>query len=156
MTLSSNINPAFPQLKVGQVVVYDYLHAAKTWQWTLGTVREITDYTAVVQQWGPHTGDSDTLRSILLREVDTENGRMKSYQDMLALAREKLASIRRSNEDRVSRVRGHFDKAREETMLTQYIGEGFAPAQVRGILRKEEFVGGSLLFGPSPDNEGPV
>ncbi|XP_010698271.1 flagellar attachment zone protein, putative, partial [Leishmania panamensis] len=114
MTLSSNINPAFPQLKVGQVVVYDYLHAAKTWQWTLGTVREITDYTAVVQQWGPHTGDSDTLRSILLREVDTENGRMKSYQDMLALAREKLASIRRSNEDRVSRVRGHFDKAREE------------------------------------------
>ncbi|AIN97562.2 flagellar attachment zone protein, putative [Leishmania panamensis] len=112
--LAAYVDPPAHQLRVGQVVVYDYLHAAKTWQWTLGTVREITDYTAIVQQWGPHTGDSDTLRSILLREVDTENGRMKSYQDMLALAREKLASIRRSNEDRVSRVRGHFDKAREE------------------------------------------
>ncbi|CBZ37553.1 hypothetical protein, conserved, partial [Leishmania donovani] len=117
MSFLSNINPAFPQLQAGQVVAYDYLHAAKTWQWTLGTVREIKDYTAVVQQWGLHTGDIDTLRSILLKEVDTENGRMKNYHDMLAIAREKLASIRRSNEDRVSHVRGHFDKAREKVEL---------------------------------------
>ncbi|CBZ30207.1 conserved hypothetical protein [Leishmania mexicana MHOM/GT/2001/U1103] len=117
MSFSSNINPPFTQLQPGQVVAYDYLHAAKTWQWTLGTVREIKDYTAVVQQWGLHTGDIDTLRSILLKEVDTENGRMKNYHDMLGVAREKLASIRRSNEDRVSHVRGHFDKAREKVEL---------------------------------------
>ncbi|CBZ30206.1 conserved hypothetical protein [Leishmania mexicana MHOM/GT/2001/U1103] len=42
---------------------------------------------------------------------------MKNYHDMLGVAREKLASIRRSNEDRVSHVRGHFDKAREKVEL---------------------------------------
>ncbi|CAM71541.1 conserved hypothetical protein [Leishmania infantum JPCM5] len=115
--LARYLDPSVHPLRVGQVVAYDYLHAAKTWQWTLGTVREIKDYTAVVQQWGLHTGDIDTLRSILLKEVDTENGRMKNYHDMLAIAREKLASIRRSNEDRVSHVRGHFDKAREKVEL---------------------------------------
>ncbi|KAK7198436.1 flagellar attachment zone protein [Novymonas esmeraldas] len=114
MTFSKNINPSAPPLTVGQVVAYDYLHAAKTWQWTLGTVREIKEYTATVQQWGLHTGDVNTLRTILLKEVDAENGRMKNYQDLLAIARERLASIRRSNEDRVSRVRSHFDKARED------------------------------------------
>ncbi|KPI87212.1 hypothetical protein ABL78_3728 [Leptomonas seymouri] len=49
-----------------------------------------------------------------------------------------------------------IDAGKHRTMLSQYIGEGFAAAQVRGILRKEEFIGGSLFWGPSPDNEGPV
>ncbi|GET92157.1 flagellar attachment zone protein, putative [Leishmania tarentolae] len=115
--LASYVDSSVHQLRPGQVVAYDYIHAGKTWQWTLGTVREIKDYTAVVQQWGLHTGDIDTLRSILLKEVDTENGRMKNYHDALAIARERLASLRRGNEDRVSQVRGHFDKARENVEL---------------------------------------
>ncbi|KAG5483973.1 hypothetical protein LSCM1_05823 [Leishmania martiniquensis] len=49
-----------------------------------------------------------------------------------------------------------IDAGKHRTILTQYIGEGFAPGQVRGILRKEEFIGGSLIWGASPDNEGPV
>lgn len=49
-----------------------------------------------------------------------------------------------------------IDAGKHRTMLAQYIGEGFAAGQVRGILRKEEFIGGSLFWGPSPDNDGPV
>lgn len=49
-----------------------------------------------------------------------------------------------------------IDAGKHRTMLAQYIGEGFAETQVRGILRKEEFIGGSLFWGPSPDNDGPV
>ncbi|KAG5505216.1 hypothetical protein JIQ42_07423 [Leishmania sp. Namibia] len=49
-----------------------------------------------------------------------------------------------------------IDAGKHRTILKQYIGEGFAPGQVRGILRKEEFIGGSLFWGSSPDNEGPV
>ncbi|CAG9570877.1 conserved hypothetical protein [Leishmania major strain Friedlin] len=49
-----------------------------------------------------------------------------------------------------------IDAGKHRTMLKQYIGEGFTPAQVRGVLRKEEFLGGSLFWGSSPDNEGPV
>ncbi|KPA82081.1 putative flagellar attachment zone protein [Leptomonas pyrrhocoris] len=110
--LANYISPTAPPAKVGQVVAYDYLYNNKTWQWTLGTVREINEYTATVQQWGLHTGDADTLRSILSREVDGEGNRMKSFQDSLALARDALASTRRNNEDRVSAVRDRFDKAR--------------------------------------------
>ncbi|KAK7199271.1 SURF1 family [Novymonas esmeraldas] len=49
-----------------------------------------------------------------------------------------------------------IDAGKHRTMLSQYIGEGFTPGQVRGVLRKEEFIGGSLFWGPSPDNDGPV
>ncbi|KAG5484285.1 hypothetical protein LSCM4_07851 [Leishmania orientalis] len=49
-----------------------------------------------------------------------------------------------------------IDAGKHRTILKQYIGEGFAPGQVRGILRKEEFIGGSFFRGSSPDNEGPV
>ncbi|KAG5483410.1 hypothetical protein CUR178_07731 [Leishmania enriettii] len=49
-----------------------------------------------------------------------------------------------------------IDAGKHRTILKQYIGEGFATGQVRGILRKEEFIGGSLFWGSRPDNEGPV
>ncbi|KAG5509497.1 hypothetical protein JKF63_06202 [Porcisia hertigi] len=49
-----------------------------------------------------------------------------------------------------------IDAGKHRTMLRQYIGEGFTPSQVRGILRKEEFIGGSLFWGPNPNNDGPV
>ncbi|KPA82085.1 hypothetical protein ABB37_03241 [Leptomonas pyrrhocoris] len=124
MSFYRNTHPATPQLKVGQVVAYDYLYNNKTWQWTLGTVREINEYTATVQQWGLHTGDADTLRSILSREVDGEGNRMKSFQDSLALARDALASTRRNNEDRVSRARDNYNSAREKIEL---IGEYVSP-----------------------------
>lgn len=49
-----------------------------------------------------------------------------------------------------------IDAGKHRTMLSQYIGEGFVPGTVKGIMRKEEFIGGSLFWGPSPDNEAPV
>lgn len=49
-----------------------------------------------------------------------------------------------------------IDSGKHRTMLTQYIGEGFVSGTLRGIVRKEEFLGGSLFSGPNPDNEGPV
>ncbi|ORC86205.1 uncharacterized protein TM35_000302450 [Trypanosoma theileri] len=49
-----------------------------------------------------------------------------------------------------------IDAGKHRTLLMQYIGEGFAPGSVRGIFRREEFLGGSLFWGSNEDNEGPV
>lgn len=48
-----------------------------------------------------------------------------------------------------------IDAAKHRTMLTQYVGEGFKPCTLRGILKKEEFIA-SFYGGESADNVGPV
>ncbi|EPY32110.1 surfeit locus 1 family protein [Strigomonas culicis] len=49
-----------------------------------------------------------------------------------------------------------IDAGKHRTMLAQYIGEGFVAAQVRGIIRREEYLGGSIFSGENRDNFGPV
>lgn len=56
----------------------------------------------------------------------------------------------------VSRGWVPIDACKHRLMLTQYTGEGFAPATVRGILRKEEYLGGSFWRGERPENGGPI
>lgn len=48
-----------------------------------------------------------------------------------------------------------IDAAKHRTFLVQYIGEGFKPMTLRGVLRKEEFVS-NYFGGESPDNVGPA
>ncbi|EPY26923.1 surfeit locus 1 family protein [Angomonas deanei] len=49
-----------------------------------------------------------------------------------------------------------IEAGKHRTMLAQYIGEGFANITVKGILRREEYLGGSFLQGENPDNHAPV
>nr|CCC95073.1 conserved hypothetical protein [Trypanosoma congolense IL3000] len=49
-----------------------------------------------------------------------------------------------------------IDAGKHRTLLAQYIGEGFAPGEVRGIFRREEYMSASPIWGPNKDNEGPV
>lgn len=48
-----------------------------------------------------------------------------------------------------------IEAAKHRTMLTQYIGEGFKPMTVRGVLKKEEFMA-SFWGSESADNLGPL
>lgn len=48
-----------------------------------------------------------------------------------------------------------IEAAKHRTLLAQYIGEGFKPMSLRGVIRKEEFVS-TWLGGESPDNFGPL
>ncbi|KEG11850.1 Flagellar attachment zone protein 1 [Trypanosoma grayi] len=114
MTLLATLRRDPPRLEPGHVVAYDYLHSGEHWQWTLGTVVSLTEYTAVVEQWGIHEGNHDTLKSVISNEVAKEMKRMKIFQDQLSAARDKLAAIRSENEDRVSAARSVFDAARED------------------------------------------
>lgn len=49
-----------------------------------------------------------------------------------------------------------IDAGKHRTLLMQYIGEGFAPATVRGILRREEFIMDTFWGGRNRYNDGPV
>ncbi|CAD2220294.1 hypothetical protein AGDE_07430 [Angomonas deanei] len=112
--LAKKLDPPTKGLSTGQIVAFDHIvKGSNEWQWTLGTLGKLDENSAVVDLWGIHQGSVDTLKSILSREVDNEMQKMKNYQNLLLAAREKLASIRSSNEDDVSRVRCRFDDCRD-------------------------------------------
>ncbi|CAD2215673.1 hypothetical protein, conserved [Angomonas deanei] len=109
--LSQLLDPSCGSVSVGDVVAFDYV-LNKKWRWTLGSVTRLDKNCASIEEWAVHEGDPDSLQSILSRGVDDEDRKLRHFQQMLLQARDKLASIRSLNEDRLLAVRGEYDAAR--------------------------------------------
>ncbi|RNE98509.1 Flagellar attachment zone protein 1, partial [Trypanosoma rangeli] len=114
MAFLSALKRDTPNLQTGQTVAYDYLVDDEHWQWTLGTVVSLKEYSAVVQQWRINQGDNAALRNIVTNEIEKETKRMKLFQERLSNSRDKLAAIRSENEDRVSAARRLYELAKEQ------------------------------------------
>ncbi|RNE99650.1 Flagellar attachment zone protein 1, partial [Trypanosoma conorhini] len=120
-----------PRLQKGQTVAYDYLVDDEHWQWTLGTVVALKEYSAVVQQWRINQGDDAALRNIVSNEVEKEMKRMRVFQEQLSTSRDKLAAIRSENEDRVSAARTLYELAKEQVEVVDEVHMREVTSQTR-------------------------
>ncbi|CCW60531.1 unnamed protein product [Phytomonas sp. EM1] len=111
MSLLKLLEPQAPPLRENQMIAFDYIDNNNEWRWSLGTILKIDKHSATLQRWDT-LGNNDTLKSIILKELERETKMLDTFRGNLCVARDTLAAIRSANEDHVSQVRVDYDQAR--------------------------------------------